>query len=107
MPGTKFRKWEEEGVRVRVEIGPKDVKDADRMTCVVAIAKGVGEVADKATVGLGEGEALFDRRGVVGWVNGWGGEWERAGGEWMRDGVGRGGWMEEGVVDGRGEGWGG
>ena len=66
MPGHKFKKWEEQGVRVRVEIGPRDVaKSVTEATCVVSLVTGVGQVADKATVDVGS-DAFFERiaRGV-------------------------------------------
>lgn len=51
-PGQKMRNWEEKGVKVRVEIGPKE---ADAGQAVLAICKGkAGEVADKRTVEAGQ-----------------------------------------------------
>ena len=61
MPGHKFKKWEEQGVRVRVEIGPRDVeKSVAHAQCVVSIVTGVGTVADRETVEVGS-EAFFAR----------------------------------------------
>jgi hypothetical protein len=51
LPGSKFKRWEEAGVGLRVELGPKDVA-AGR--AVLAVAAGVpGEVAAKAPHPLG------------------------------------------------------
>ena len=46
-PGQKFRHWEERGVMVRVELGPKE---ATSTTCLLAICTTAGEVAAKSTV---------------------------------------------------------
>jgi len=55
MPGARMRKWEEAGVKCRVEIGPRDV-EADPLDpgCVVALVRGVGEVADKHKCKVGD-----------------------------------------------------
>lgn len=50
MPGEKFKQWEERGVPLRVEIGPRE---AEANSAVLAVAKGAGEVADRGTVLMG------------------------------------------------------
>ncbi|KAL4439734.1 hypothetical protein ABPG75_002735 [Micractinium tetrahymenae] len=50
-PGQKMRAWEEKGVKLRVEVGPKE---AEQGRVVLARAKKPGEVADKQTVAAGE-----------------------------------------------------
>lgn len=50
-PGQKMRAWEEKGVKLRVEVGPKE---AEQGQVVLAKAKKPGEVADKRTVAAGE-----------------------------------------------------
>ena len=46
-PGQKFRHWEEQGVTVRVEIGPKE---ASSRSCLLAICSTPGQVAARSTV---------------------------------------------------------
>lgn len=48
-PGQKFRHWEEQGVMVRVELGPKE---ATSRTCLLAICSTPGEMAAKSTVAV-------------------------------------------------------
>lgn len=47
MPGTKFRRWEQRGVRVRIECGPKDLLEG---MCTVAVTRVRGELAEKTRV---------------------------------------------------------
>ena len=54
-PGKKMRMWEEQGVAVRLELGPQDVR---RGTVTLAKARGVGEVAEKRVLKLREAAAL-------------------------------------------------
>lgn len=49
-PGQKYRHWEERGVTIRVEIGPKE---AENSVCLLAQCKNVGEVAEKRTINIG------------------------------------------------------
>ncbi|PSC70038.1 proline-tRNA ligase [Micractinium conductrix] len=49
-PGQKFRAWEEKGVMLRVELGPKE---AEAGTAILARCRTAGEVADKKTVEIG------------------------------------------------------
>jgi prolyl-tRNA synthetase len=49
-PGQKYRHWEERGVMIRVEIGPREAEDG---VCLLAQCKTVGEVAEKRTINLG------------------------------------------------------
>lgn len=50
-PGQKFRAWEEKGVLVRVEVGPRE---AEAGACILAICKTPGEVADKKRMDVGQ-----------------------------------------------------
>ncbi|GAB4813720.1 hypothetical protein N2152v2_000766 [Parachlorella kessleri] len=50
-PGQKFRYWEERGVRLRVELGPKEAASG---RCVLARCRNHGEVADKQTLQVGK-----------------------------------------------------
>ena len=54
-PGKKMRMWEEQGVEVRLELGPQDVR---RGTVTLARARGVGEVAEKRVLKLRQAEEL-------------------------------------------------
>ena len=55
-PGKKMRMWEKQGVAVRLELGPQDVR---RGTVTLAKARGVGEVAEKRVLKLREAAALI------------------------------------------------
>mmetsp|Transcript_10742 Transcript_10742/g.27248 ORF Transcript_10742/g.27248 Transcript_10742/m.27248 type:complete len:285 (+) Transcript_10742:158-1012(+) len=50
-PGQKYRYWEERGVKLRVELGPKDL---EANSCVLAVCTKPGEVAQKSSVGFWE-----------------------------------------------------
>ena len=50
-PGQKFRAWEEKGVMVRVEVGPRE---AEAGSCLLAICKTAGEVAQKRRIEIGK-----------------------------------------------------
>lgn len=50
-PGQKFKHWEVAGVKVRVEVGPKE---AEQRSCILAVCSKPGEVADKSTVQVGQ-----------------------------------------------------
>lgn len=50
MPGEKFKHWEERGVAMRVEIGPRE---AEAKRVVMAIVKKAGEVAERGTLQMG------------------------------------------------------
>lgn len=60
-PGQKFRHWEERGVMMRIEIGPKE---AEAGVCVLAQSAKAGEVATRQQLAMGTalvkaaGEAL-------------------------------------------------
>jgi len=49
-PGQKFRHWEERGVMMRIEIGPKE---AEAGLCVLAQSATAGEVAKRRRIALG------------------------------------------------------
>eukprot|EP00892_Ulva_mutabilis_P010213 jgi/Ulvmu1/7564/UM037_0108.1 len=50
-PGQRMRHWEEKGVRVRIELGPRD---AEQNTCIVARSQAIaGRVAHKRTSEIG------------------------------------------------------
>ncbi|KAK9812949.1 hypothetical protein WJX72_006223 [[Myrmecia] bisecta] len=49
-PGQKFRFWEEKGVKVRIELGPRD---ADSGECILALCTKPGEVAQKTKIKVG------------------------------------------------------
>lgn len=50
-PGQKFKHWEMAGVKVRVEVGPKE---AEQHSCILAVCSKPGEVAAKSTVQVGQ-----------------------------------------------------
>eukprot|EP00928_Gymnodinium_smaydae_P072787 TRINITY_DN56085_c0_g1_i1.p1 TRINITY_DN56085_c0_g1~~TRINITY_DN56085_c0_g1_i1.p1 ORF type:complete len:294 (+),score=94.92 TRINITY_DN56085_c0_g1_i1:129-1010(+) len=58
LPGDKFKFWEEAGVRLRVEIGPKDVS-VEPPTCTVSLAGKVGTVATRQKGVSLEGNSLM------------------------------------------------
>lgn len=47
MPGTKFKYWEQRGVKVRVELGPRDFR---QHLITIATTTVPGRVADKETI---------------------------------------------------------
>ncbi|PRW39064.1 plastidal glycolate glycerate translocator chloroplastic [Chlorella sorokiniana] len=49
-PGQKFRHWEEKGIMLRVELGPKEATEG---TCILARCRKAGEVAQKQTLAVG------------------------------------------------------
>lgn len=49
-PGQKYRNWEEKGVRVRLEIGPRE---ATAKNAVLALTSAPGEVAQRTTLAAG------------------------------------------------------
>jgi hypothetical protein len=60
-PGQKYREWEEKGVLLRVELGPKE---AERGVAVVAQCKTPGEVALKKTYRVGKKLVKAVKRGL-------------------------------------------
>jgi len=59
-PGQKYRYWEERGVKLRVELGPKDLESN---SCVLAESAKPGEVAKKTTLEFGS--SLLERVGEL------------------------------------------
>ena len=56
LPGRRMRKWEERGVKVRLELGPRDV---DAHKAILACQGGeAGTVAEKTEVGLSPGDLV-------------------------------------------------
>lgn len=56
LPGRRMRKWEERGVKVRLEVGPRDV-EANKAT-LACQGGDAGTVATKTDVGLAPGDLV-------------------------------------------------